>query len=79
LAFSRFSHFWKNLENRNERKGIKMVFSVLFLTMAGLAFWYGKNKCVPKTADCRAFYGVGVAGVMCAIAVVIEMIKAGSF
>ena len=56
-----------------------MVFSVLFLTMAGLAFWYGKNKCVPKTADCRAFYGVGVAGVMCAIAVVIEMIKAGSF
>ena len=56
-----------------------MVFSVLFLAMAGLAFWYGKNKCVPKTADRRMFYGVGVAGIMCAIAVVKELIKTGSF
>lgn len=56
-----------------------MVFSLIFLSMAGLAFWYGKNKCIPHTTERRAFYGVGVAGIMCAIAVVKELIKTGSF
>ena len=56
-----------------------MIFALLFLAMAGLAFWYGKNKCAAKDTGRRAFYTIGVAGVICAIATVIEMIKAGSF
>lgn len=56
-----------------------MVFVLLSLGAAGFAFWYGTYECVTKGAIRRAFYTVGVATVICAIATVIEMIKAGSF
>lgn len=56
-----------------------MIFALLFLGAAGFAFWYGKNECVANDTGRRAFYTVGIATVICAIATVIEMIKAGSF
>lgn len=56
-----------------------MVFVLLFLGAAGFAFWYGKYECVAKDTGRRAFYTVGVAAVIGAIATVIEIIKTGSF
>ena len=56
-----------------------MAFLLLFLGIAGLAFWYGKYECVAKDTGRKAFYTVGVATVICAIATLIEMIKTGSF
>ena len=56
-----------------------MIFVLLFLGAAGFAFWCGKNKCVAKDTGRRAFYAVGIATVICAIATLIEIIKTGSF
>lgn len=56
-----------------------MVFALLFLGAAGFAFWYGKYECVAKDTGRRAFYTVGVAAVIGAIATLIEIIKTGSF
>ena len=56
-----------------------MIFILLFLGAAGLSFWYGKYECVAKDTGRRAFYTVGIATVICALATAIEMIKTGSF
>lgn len=57
-----------------------MIFGLCaFLGLAVLAFWYGKKICVIKGTGRGMAYGVGIAYLMCAIAIVKEMIKAGSF
>lgn len=57
-----------------------MLFGLyMFLGLAGLAFWYGKSECAAKDTGRGAFYGIGVIGIIGAIAMVMEMIKAGSF
>lgn len=57
-----------------------MIFGLCaFLGLAILAFWYGKKVCIIKGTGRGMAYGVGCVYLLCAIAIVKEMIKTGSF